>query len=72
MDLVEKEDLDLVCTVCTVCTYVRTYVFMCVNIIYIYIPVYTIILYSETSVIRHLCNPTFSLIRPSYEVHPPY
>ena len=28
--------------------------------------------YSGTSVIRHLCNPTFSSIRPSYEEHSPY
>ena len=28
--------------------------------------------YSETSVTRHLCNPTFSLIRPSREVQSPY
>ena len=27
--------------------------------------------YSETSVIRHRYNPTFSLIRPSYEVQSP-
>ena len=27
--------------------------------------------YSETSVIRHLYNPTFSLIRPCYEVQLP-
>ena len=27
--------------------------------------------YSETSLIRHLYNPTFSLIRPSYEVQSP-
>ena len=28
--------------------------------------------YSETSLIRHLYNPTFSLIRPLYEVQSPY
>ena len=28
--------------------------------------------YRETSVIRHLYNPTFSLIPPSYEVQSPY
>ena len=28
--------------------------------------------YSETSVIQHLYNTTFPLIRPSYEVQSPY
>ena len=28
--------------------------------------------YSEPSLIRHLFNPTFSLIRPLYEVQSPY
>ena len=28
--------------------------------------------YSETSLIRHLYNPTFSLIRPLYEIQSPY
>ena len=29
-------------------------------------------MYSETSLIQHLYNPTFSLIRPLYEVQSPY
>ena len=29
-------------------------------------------MYSKTSLIRHLYNPTFSLIRPLYEVQSPY
>ena len=29
-------------------------------------------LHSETSLIQHLYNPTFSLIRPLYEVQSPY
>ena len=49
------------------CAHVHMYVHTYVCILYMF--VFT---YSETSLIRHLYNPTFSLIQPLYEVQSPY
>ena len=70
--------LHMFSTTCIAYVYVRMYILCeystrlpvsCLPALDVYGYTY---IYSETSLIRHLYNPTFSLIRPLYKVQSPY
>ena len=42
------------------------------NVVRMCVEVVVEFVFSGTSIFQYLCNPTFSLIRPSYEVQSPY
>ena len=68
--------VQFLCVLVCVCLHACVCAFLYLHVCHLCtIQGYDIILlciYSETSLIQHLYNPTFSLIRPLYEVQSPY